>query len=276
MSLSFRSSPPKGGKTSNGGATPSTRTPRRSRSDRSPISSEVEREQALSDYKVTIEYKHLKQHAPSGVYVIPAFDSLRLFHGVIFLRRGLYHNAIFKFQIHLPKEYNNQNTYPSIVFTSHVYNPHIHPETGELDLMTAYPQWDPHRHYLVTVLTYLKKIFYLKAPFTDGTVKANLAAANLARRDPKAYRKNIESCVRESQRSVFVNDPGCTVVFREESIAHQALRDMMADKFGWDALAVTRGKVLDCVKAVKDKNVDQNEVNAHPKTKEVEGGSNWF
>ena len=29
-----------------------------------------EREQALRDYKVTIEYKHLKSHAPGGVYLI--------------------------------------------------------------------------------------------------------------------------------------------------------------------------------------------------------------
>lgn len=84
-------------------------------------------------------------------------------------------------------------------------------------------------------------------------MKANLGAANLAKRDPKQYRKNIESCVRESQRSVYVNDPGCTVVFKEESDAHQALRDMMAEKFGWDALAVTRDKILDCVKTVEGK-----------------------
>jgi len=97
-------------------------------------------------------------------------------------------------------------------------------------------------------------------------VKANLPAANLARRDPRAYRKNIESCVRESQRSVYVNDPGCTVVFREESVAHQTLRDMMAKKFGWDALAVTRGKILECVKAVKEKNV----------TEVTEEGEKWI
>jgi len=242
-----------------------------------PSQIQAEREQALRDYKVTIEYKHLKQHAPSGVYVIPALDSLRLFYGVIFLRRGLYHNAIFKFQIHLPKEYNNQNTYPSIVFTSHVYNPHIHPETGELDLMTAYPHWDPHRHYLVTVLTYLKKIFYLKAPFADGTVKANLSAAQLARSDPKAYRKNIESCVRESQRSVYVNDPGCTVVFREENLVHQALRDMMAETFKWDALAVEREKVLDCVKVINDKQIAQDLVDSKKDDdEEGEGTKKWM
>jgi len=128
----------------------------------------------------------------------------------------------------------------------------------------------------VTVLTYLKKIFYLKAPFADGTVKANLSAAQLARSDPKAYRKNIESCVRESQRSVYVNDPGCTVVFREENVVHQALRDMMAEEFKWDALAVEREKVLDCVKVVNDAQIAQNLVDSEKDNAKVEGTEKWM
>jgi len=128
----------------------------------------------------------------------------------------------------------------------------------------------------VTVLTYLKKIFYLKAPFADGTVKANLSAAQLARSDPKAYRKNIESCVRESQRSVYVNDPGCTVVFREENVVHQALRDMMAEEFKWDALAVEREKVLDCVKVINDAQISQNLVDSEKDNAKVEGTEKWM
>jgi hypothetical protein len=47
-----------------------------------------ERESALRDYKVTIEYKHLKSHAPGGVYLIPSLHDLREFYGIIFVRRG--------------------------------------------------------------------------------------------------------------------------------------------------------------------------------------------
>jgi len=128
----------------------------------------------------------------------------------------------------------------------------------------------------VTVLTYLKKIFYLKAPFADGTVKANLSAARLARSDPKAYRKNIESCVRESQRSVYTNDPGCTVVFREENVVHQALRDMMAEEFKWDALAVEREKVLDCVKVINDAQIAQNLADSEKDNEKMEGTEKWM
>lgn len=188
-------------------------------------SSQEEREQALRDYKVTIEYKHLKQHSPGGVYLIPSMDDLRHFYGVIFVRRGPFTNGIFKFQVRLPERYNDLNMWPKITFSSYVYNPHVNPTTGELDVKMAYPRWDPHRHYLVTVLTYLKKIFYVKTFGEDA--KANPEARRLAESDPATYRKNVESCVRESQKTVYVNDPGCTARFTEETLAHSVLRDLM-------------------------------------------------
>mmetsp|Transcript_25070 Transcript_25070/g.69155 ORF Transcript_25070/g.69155 Transcript_25070/m.69155 type:complete len:230 (-) Transcript_25070:82-771(-) len=190
----------------------------------SPIASEEEREQALRDYKVTIEYKHLKSHAPGGVYLIPSMNSLRDFYGVIFVRRGPFTNGIFKFRLNLPPKYNDVNMWPKITFSSRVYNPYVDAETGELDVQSAYPEWDPSRHYLVTVLTYLKKIFYAKT-FADA--RANVEAKSLAESDPQAYKKKVEECVHESQKKVYVNDKGSTAQFTEESVAHRVLRDLL-------------------------------------------------
>jgi len=210
----------------------------------SPITSQAEREQALRDYKVTIEYKHLKQHAPGGVFIVPSFDNLRHFHGVIFVRRGPFCNGVFKFQIKLPDRYNDTNAWPQITFSSYVYNPHVDIETGELDVRAAYPVWDPHKHYLVTILTYLKKIFYVKN-FGDDAV-ANKEARDLWKNDPAAYKKKVESCVNESQRSVFVNDPGSTTKFAENNKCHQILRDMLKNHTK-DPSALSRSMVLDMV-----------------------------
>lgn len=52
----------------------------------------------FKDYRLTIEYKHLKQNAPGGVFVIPSVNHLRIWYGVIFVRRGHYANGIFKFR----------------------------------------------------------------------------------------------------------------------------------------------------------------------------------
>lgn len=204
---------------------------------------QAEREQALRDYKLTIEYKHLKQHSPSGVYVLPSSTCLRLFHGVIFLRRGLYTNAIFKFTMELPDGYNDVNTWPKITFSGYVYNPHVS-EDGELDLSSAYPSWDPHRHYLVTVLTYLKKIFYMKT-FGDDAV-ANIEARDLSRSNPAEYRKMVEKCARESQRGVFMNEPGSSLIFKEENECHIALKALMNEKFN-DPSTVNRNAIMECV-----------------------------
>uniref|UniRef100_A0A7R9WV41 UBC core domain-containing protein n=1 Tax=Craspedostauros australis TaxID=1486917 RepID=A0A7R9WV41_9STRA len=190
----------------------------------SPVASEEEREQALRDYKVTIEYKHLKSHAPGGVYLIPSMKDLRHFYGIIFVRRGPYTNGIFKFQLRLPARYNDVNMWPQITFSSKVYNPYVDAGTGILDIRSAYPNWDPSRHYLVTVLTYLKKIFYSKN-FADA--KANPEARELAKKNPEAYRKKVDSCVRGSQKQVFVNEPGTTVKFTEEQVSHRVLRDLL-------------------------------------------------
>jgi ubiquitin-protein ligase len=204
-----------------------------------------EREQALRDYKVTIEYKHLKQHAPGGVYLVPALDNLRHFYGVIFVRRGPFTNGIFKFQVRLPQKYNDVNTHPQITFSSYVYNPHVDPDTGELDVKSAYPKWDPHRHYLVTVLTHLKKIFYVKQ--FGPAAKSNMDAKTLQEQDPESYRKNVDACVRESQKAVFVNDPGCTATFSEETLSHQVLRDLLKRQVSGDPAQVNKQVIMNII-----------------------------
>jgi ubiquitin-protein ligase len=235
-----------------------------------------EREQALRDYKVTIEYKHLKSHAPGGVYLVPSLTNLRHFFGLIFIRRGPFTNGIFKFQLKLPKEYNDTDKWPTIVFDSHVYNPYVNEETRELDIKTAYPTWDPSRHvsfaeavsllwlssflpnllltlnvavccfihqYLVTVLTFLKKIFYSKN-FADA--KANPAAKELSENDPDAYRRKVEECVEESQKNVYINRAGSTARFSEEAVSHRVLRDLLKHHVK-DEKQVTKQAVLDQV-----------------------------
>jgi ubiquitin-protein ligase len=188
--------------------------------------SQAEREQALRDYKVTIEYKHLKSHAPGGVYLIPSIDSLRKFYGVIFVRRGPFTNGIFKFELELLYKYNDLNQHPEIKFTSYVYNPYVDAATGKLDLKTTYPRWDPTRHYLVTVLTFLKRIFYAKT-FDDAI--ANPEAKTLAQTNPTAFRTKVDQCVRESQKTVYdtAGDDDTTLRFSEEKLGHRVLRDLL-------------------------------------------------
>lgn len=217
----------------------------------------------MRDYKLSIEYKHLKQHCPGGVYLVPSIDDLRLFHGVIFVRRGAFTNGIFKFTLQCPDKYNNFGTHPIVSFSSYVYNPHVHPGTGEVDITAAYPDWDPSKHFLVTVLTYMKRIFYVK-DYKDLSAEEqrnlpNQEALRLFQSDPEGYRRRVLESVRESQRSVYLNDPGCTVQFSEEANCHASLRDKMKERFGGNGEAksaddvsgvVTREETLDIIEEV--------------------------
>ncbi len=160
--------------------------------------------QQLRDYKLSIEYKYLVDHAPGGVFLLPTLDNNRLLHGVIFVRRGLYRDGVFRFTITLPLLYNSVGTFPIVKFTPPIFNPFIHEETGILKLMlsdwndndssdantdtitdnsnysdnssqhvasiaatgtgtcTDTSDWNPEKHFLATVVSYIKKIFYLK------------------------------------------------------------------------------------------------------------------
>ena len=68
------------------------------------------------------------KHAPGGVFLMPQLDDIRKLDGVIFLRRGLYRDGVFRFQMTLPHNYNGWNSHPRIVFTPPIFSPLIDPE----------------------------------------------------------------------------------------------------------------------------------------------------
>lgn len=111
---------------------------------------------------------------------MPEFDDIRRLHGVIFVRRGLYRDGVFRFTMDLPQMYNDEGTHPVITFTPPIFNPLVDPETGILDLTVdeSLREWQPDKHFIVTAVTFLKKIFYLKD--YDGFQRfANPAAKSL-------------------------------------------------------------------------------------------------
>ena len=109
--------------------------------------------------RILLKYKQLKEHAPSGIYIVPSLNPMRpatyistnesrsdndcihdctndcvsdcrlstgyveedhgmyVFYGVIYVRRGMYRNAmIFKFKISLPWNYNTHQSFPKVHF----------------------------------------------------------------------------------------------------------------------------------------------------------------
>jgi ubiquitin-protein ligase len=65
-----------------------------------------------------IEFKHLQKFCPSGVYILPQFDNISIWHGVVFVRDGYYKNGIFKFKIKISNKYPNVE--PQVIFFKNI------------------------------------------------------------------------------------------------------------------------------------------------------------
>ena len=83
--------------------------------------------------QLSSEYKALDPMIlPGGLYIMPQADDMKVWHGIIFVRSGLYASGIFKFKIVFPASYPDSS--PKLFFFSTVFHPSVSPSTGELDL----------------------------------------------------------------------------------------------------------------------------------------------
>ena len=156
--------------------------------------------QTLRDYLLLLEYTQLVSQCPPGVYVIPSRVSLRVWHGVIFIRGGWYKQGKFRFTVSIPKEYPESP--PSVFFTSRVYHPCVDARTGEVDLMAQFPEWNAGKHFLLLMLMYIKRIFYVPQLW-EGRVPYNVAALNAYKNDRKKFESECEECCLLSNQKIY-------------------------------------------------------------------------
>lgn len=130
------------------------------------------------------EYKKLSECSPFGFFLLPEEKSLNSFHGVIFLRSGIYQGGIFRFFLYYPDdiEGSSSTSFPLVYFLPSICHPLIDKESGALNVNIMYkflraslqipssatpstpssfslPLSDS---ILVTVATYIKAIFNTK------------------------------------------------------------------------------------------------------------------
>jgi len=92
--------------------------------------------------------------------VFPSFSisfTKIVWFGTLFVHKGYYRNAVFKFQLIIPQEYPDRR--PVVQFlTDTSFHPLID-NHGYLALQYQFPQWRPHRDYLFHVLHFIKAAF---------------------------------------------------------------------------------------------------------------------
>lgn len=198
------------------------------------------RNRTMKNYSLTIEYKHLQRHAPGGVYVLPSYDDIRTWHGVVFVRQGVYRDGVFKFKLIIPDDYPADGARPHVVFTTPLFHPMVYPNTGELDLTKKFKTWTEGEDYLVSVLAYIKKIFYLKSYDIENA--ANQRAVDVFRSGGEkktAFVAEVNRCVRRALDTAYDKGVGNEKVpfsFSRPSPVHKKYFDMlMSDRGTADA-----------------------------------------
>ncbi|KAF4732162.1 hypothetical protein FOZ62_030800, partial [Perkinsus olseni] len=181
-----------------------------------------------------MEYRHLQDNAPRGLYVCPDVQDLLIWHCVLILRQGHYKGAILKFVLRIPEDY--PNSAPTVQFSSRVYHPLVDEATGILDISLAFPTWEPGRDYAVLVLAFVKKVFYRSdligwrggedwIPNPGASKAFNLAFE----KGDNTFQREVDKCIMESQREVFLPpSPGCSLTFKEYNDSPESAHSMIS------------------------------------------------
>eukprot|EP01136_Pigoraptor_vietnamica_P023202 Opistho-1_new@75079 len=161
----------------------------------------------LRDHALMSDMRALAAHSPKGIYVMPAFDSMQQWFGVVFVRSGVYAEGIFRFRMFFGDGY--PNAWPAVRFISQVFHPQIDGDNGYL----APPQeWkEPVR--LWTVLEHIHHHMY--AIEVDNATNYDAAQQYLNNRD--LFYANAIRSVKESLDRRYLNptEPANSLKFSE-------------------------------------------------------------
>eukprot|EP00800_Vazella_pourtalesii_P009439 TRINITY_DN2372_c0_g1_i1.p1 TRINITY_DN2372_c0_g1~~TRINITY_DN2372_c0_g1_i1.p1 ORF type:complete len:197 (-),score=42.38 TRINITY_DN2372_c0_g1_i1:471-1061(-) len=80
-------------------------------------------EKHVEETKILKEYEMLVDYCPPGVYTIPSLRSVQIWHGIIFVRSGVYEEGGFRFDLFIPDGFPKH--WPCVRFRSFVFHPQI-------------------------------------------------------------------------------------------------------------------------------------------------------
>ncbi|CAE7603142.1 unnamed protein product, partial [Symbiodinium microadriaticum] len=99
--------------------------------------------------------------------------------------------------------------------------------TGELKLTCDenLRDWNPKKHFLISVLVFLKKIFYMKS-YDEYENVPNSTARDMFNSNKEEYMNRAASCVEASLSRVYEAQPaGSTLTFTEPKQVHDDVRN---------------------------------------------------
>ncbi len=145
-----------------------------------------------------------------------------MWHGVLFVRTGVYRGAVWKFKL-VAADAHPADCAPTVVFYPPLpFHPLVHPKSGILDL-SGFEPWDVDRHSLADVLTFLKAVFYNK--FTSSSAPLNTHAAQLfSSAQSEFLLKAAESAAATPAAAYTAPEEAFAIAFSEPSPQHEEVR----------------------------------------------------
>ncbi|EGG06041.1 uncharacterized protein MELLADRAFT_36398 [Melampsora larici-populina 98AG31] len=113
----------------------------------------------MASLEVSLEFASLRLpgHCPLGVWVIPSPTNIYQWQGVLFIHRGYYAGAIYRFVLEIPTSYPSSP--PVVRFTTECFHPLVDPQTGRFDIRSKFPAWRARTDFLCHVLHFIKSTF---------------------------------------------------------------------------------------------------------------------
>lgn len=182
--------------------------------------------QLFLEYSLMAEYKQLEKHKLPGLYVIPSAKTPLLWHGVLFIRQGIYQGGIFKFQLQIPESYPDGDC-PRLLFEQPIFHPLIDPDSGELDVKRAFQKWRRGINHLHQVLLYARRVFYK----IDITLPSNPEAAVLYEQDLELYKNQVAESIKLCKDRMYdctnTDDPHAIRFSPYDPSVHDPVKEQM-------------------------------------------------
>ncbi|CAD6890478.1 unnamed protein product [Tilletia controversa] len=162
----------------------------------------------LAVAEIDFQLSLLRSQCPEGVYIEPDTSNPGTWHGVVFVRSGIFQGGIFRFDIVFPP--TSQRLAPQVYFPPTLLHPLLDPATGRLSLVLRFSSgWDPRTSTVLKLLLYLKSIF--QPSILDATserIAANVEVLRMYRDDRPLFLKLAHQAVALSSSEAALYERG--------------------------------------------------------------------
>ncbi|KAK0549258.1 hypothetical protein OC846_004154 [Tilletia horrida] len=108
--------------------------------------------------EIQFQFNLVRTQPIEGVYLEPDTLNHSTWHGVVFVREGIFQGGIFRFDIVFPPSF--PKLAPQVFFPPTLLHPLLDPTTGRLSLALRFSSgWDARTCTVLELLLYLKSIF---------------------------------------------------------------------------------------------------------------------